>query len=149
MSVAIQQVLPFGTASVDAPPPAQAERASRTGLRLHYSNRTENLLQSLIENLEAAKLRDGASLFDAATVVVPNRQIETYLRFGIARATGIASSLEMPFLRAYLEERVAHWQVPERWALIDAVPKTSVGKFDKKVLRQRYADGELDVTTLG
>jgi fatty-acyl-CoA synthase len=28
------------------------------------------------------------------------------------------------------------------------VPKTSVGKFDKKVLRRRYADGELDVTTL-
>ena len=43
---------------------------------------------------------------------------------------------------------VARWQVPERWAVIDAVPKTSVGKFDKKVLRQRYADGELDVTTL-
>jgi fatty-acyl-CoA synthase len=25
------------------------------------------------------------------------------------------------------------------------VPKTSVGKFDKKVLRARYAAGELDV----
>ena len=31
---------------------------------------------------------------------------------------------------------------------IDEVPKTSVGKFDKKVLRKAYADGELDVTTL-
>jgi exodeoxyribonuclease V gamma subunit len=102
--VAIQQVLPFGNAAVDPPRPAEAPRAARTGLRLHYSNRTENLLRSLIENLEAAKLRPGASLFDAATVVVPNRQIETYLRFGIARATGIASSLTMPFLRAFLEE---------------------------------------------
>jgi fatty-acyl-CoA synthase len=27
------------------------------------------------------------------------------------------------------------------------VPKTSVGKFDKKVLRARYADGELEVHT--
>jgi fatty-acyl-CoA synthase len=27
------------------------------------------------------------------------------------------------------------------------VPKTSVGKFDKKVLRARYAEGELDVTS--
>jgi fatty-acyl-CoA synthase len=26
------------------------------------------------------------------------------------------------------------------------VPKTSVGKFDKKVIRKSYADGELDVT---
>jgi fatty-acyl-CoA synthase len=49
-------------------------------------------------------------------------------------------------LREYLAGRVARWQVPERWAFITEVPKTSVGKFDKKVLRQRYADGELDVT---
>jgi fatty-acyl-CoA synthase len=48
-------------------------------------------------------------------------------------------------LRAYLSDRVAHWQVPERWAFIDEVPKTSVGKFDKKVLRARYASGQLDV----
>jgi len=52
-------------------------------------------------------------------------------------------------LRTFLGEHVARWQLPERWCLIEAVPKTSVGKFDKKVLRQRYADGELDVTTLG
>jgi fatty-acyl-CoA synthase len=33
--------------------------------------------------------------------------------------------------------------------VIATVPKTSVGKFDKKALRRAYADGELDVTTLG
>ena len=44
---------------------------------------------------------------------------------------------------------MAHWQVPERWAFIEEVPKTSVGKFDKKVIRKRYADGELDVKQLG
>jgi fatty-acyl-CoA synthase len=38
--------------------------------------------------------------------------------------------------------------MPERWAFIDAVPKTSVGKFDKKVLRARHADGDLDVIML-
>jgi exodeoxyribonuclease V gamma subunit len=102
--VAIQQVLPFGNAAVDPSPPAATARAARAGLRLHYSNRTENLLQCLIANLEEARKRPGASLFDADTVVVPNRQIETYLRFGIARATGIASSLTMPFLRAFLED---------------------------------------------
>ncbi len=51
-------------------------------------------------------------------------------------------------LREFLGDKMARWQIPERWALIDAVPKTSVGKFDKKVLRKRYADGELDVTTV-
>ncbi|GAA2296956.1 long-chain fatty acid--CoA ligase [Streptomyces caniferus] len=51
-------------------------------------------------------------------------------------------------LKAFLGERIARWQLPERWAVIPAVPKTSVGKFDKKVLRRQYAEGELDVTLL-
>ena len=52
-------------------------------------------------------------------------------------------------LRAYLGERIPRWQLPERWAFIDEVPKTSVGKFQKTTLRERYATGDLDVTTLG
>jgi len=46
-------------------------------------------------------------------------------------------------LRVFLAGRVPRWQLPERWAVIPAVPKTSVGKFDKKVLRRQYADGQL------
>ena len=49
----------------------------------------------------------------------------------------------------YEDMRAAHaWEVPERWAFIDEVPKTSVGKFDKKMLRRRYAEGDLQVETL-
>jgi fatty-acyl-CoA synthase len=48
-------------------------------------------------------------------------------------------------LAQFLDGKVASWQVPENWAFIDEVPKTSVGKFDKKVLRARYAAGELHV----
>lgn len=51
-------------------------------------------------------------------------------------------------LRASIAERFTRWQLPDNFAFIDAVPKTSVGKFDKKVLRQRYADGDLDVQTV-
>ena len=49
-------------------------------------------------------------------------------------------------LRAFLADKIAKWQLPERWAIIASVPKTSVGKFDKKVLRADYAAGKLDVT---
>jgi fatty-acyl-CoA synthase len=35
--------------------------------------------------------------------------------------------------------------VPENWAFVEEVPKTSVGKFDKKVLRAQFADGALNV----
>jgi fatty-acyl-CoA synthase len=51
-------------------------------------------------------------------------------------------------LHAFLSSHVAKWQLPERWTFISEVPKTSVGKFDKKVLRAQYADGDLVVEEL-
>jgi fatty-acyl-CoA synthase len=38
--------------------------------------------------------------------------------------------------------------LPERWTFIDEVPKTSVGKYDKKRLRSSHADGALEVIEL-
>jgi acyl-CoA synthetase (AMP-forming)/AMP-acid ligase II len=46
-------------------------------------------------------------------------------------------------LREHLAARVAKWWIPEEFVFIEAVPKTSVGKFDKKVLRRQLAEGEL------
>jgi fatty-acyl-CoA synthase len=48
-------------------------------------------------------------------------------------------------LRAFLGERVARWWLPERWAFVEVVAKTTVGKFDKKALRAGVAAGELDI----
>jgi fatty-acyl-CoA synthase len=48
-------------------------------------------------------------------------------------------------LRKRLCDKVARFWLPERWTFIDDVPKTSVGKFDKKLIRSRYADGVYDV----
>ena len=38
-----------------------------------------------------------------------------------------------------LGDGFAKWQLPDRVEVIDEVPKTSVGKFDKKVLRSKFA----------
>jgi fatty-acyl-CoA synthase len=38
----------------------------------------------------------------------------------------------------FLRPRVAKWWLPDEVIFIDAIPKTGVGKFDKKVLRARY-----------
>ncbi|WP_368069940.1 long-chain fatty acid--CoA ligase [Nitriliruptor sp.] len=50
-------------------------------------------------------------------------------------------------LNGFLEGKVASWWRPERYAFVDEVPKTSVGKFDKKVLRASHEEGELEVVT--
>ena len=43
----------------------------------------------------------------------------------------------------FLDGRVAKWWLPDDVVFIDEVPKTSVGKFSKKDLRERFADYEL------
>jgi fatty-acyl-CoA synthase len=43
-------------------------------------------------------------------------------------------------LRAYLKGKVADWWLPDDVAVVEVIPKTSVGKFDKKVLRDRFKD---------
>ncbi len=43
----------------------------------------------------------------------------------------------------HLRDRVAKWWLPDEFAFVAEIPKTSVGKFDKKVLRGQLADGTL------
>ncbi|MGW0950108.1 long-chain fatty acid--CoA ligase [Streptomyces sp. NPDC002623] len=52
-------------------------------------------------------------------------------------------------LREFLEGRVAHWWIPERWTFLDAIPKTSVGKYDKRAVRRMYRDGEMSIENGG
>ncbi|MFG2694711.1 long-chain fatty acid--CoA ligase [Kitasatospora sp. NPDC048407] len=84
---------------------------------------------------------------EAAVVAVPDEKWgERPLATVVLRP---GATVGLPELRAFLAERVASWQLPERWSVIEAVPKTSVGKFDKKVIRADYAADRLDVTVIG
>jgi fatty-acyl-CoA synthase len=38
---------------------------------------------------------------------------------------------------------VVKWWLPDYWVFVDEVPRTSVGKYDKKLLRARNAEGSL------
>ena len=43
----------------------------------------------------------------------------------------------------FLNRDFAHYQVPEHYIQLTQIPKTSVGKFDKKELTRMYAEGNL------
>jgi len=49
-------------------------------------------------------------------------------------------------LRKFLVDKVVRWWLPERWTFVDAIPRTSVGKYDKKTIRSRYAENRYQVT---
>jgi fatty-acyl-CoA synthase len=49
-------------------------------------------------------------------------------------------------LRTFLADKVVRWWLPERWTFVDEIPRTSVGKYDKKTIRSRYADNVYQVS---
>ncbi len=70
-------------------------------IRLHYSNRLENLIAPLAESVAAHQRREP---LEPISIVVPNRVVEQFVRYRLAESIGIAANLEFPFLRNYLGE---------------------------------------------
>ena len=117
---------------------------------LQLTDRAKDVIKSGGEWISSVDLENALmahpDVLEASVVGVPDdkwgeRPLATVVR-------SADSTIDAEGLREFLGSRVAGWQVPERWAFIDEVPKTSVGKFDKKALRRRYAEGDLDVETL-
>ncbi|MHA7648448.1 fatty acid--CoA ligase [Mycobacterium sp. ML4] len=80
---------------------------------------------------------------EAAVVGVSDeRWQERPLAVVVAREGADVSAAE---LRKFLGDKVVRWWLPERWAFADEIPRTSVGKYDKKTIRSRYADGDYEV----
>lgn len=112
------------------------------------SDRSKDVIKSggeWISSVELENLLAGSpGVLEAAVIGIPDdKWTERPLACVVRRAGTELSPAE---LTEYMQGKVASWQIPENWTFIDEVPKTSVGKFDKKVLRARYASGELDVT---
>jgi fatty-acyl-CoA synthase len=111
------------------------------------SDRSKDVIKSGGEWISSVELESTMmghpKVFEAAVVAVPDPKWQERPLCCVVLEPGAEVSVDE--LRAYLLERVAKWWVPEYWTFLDAIPKTSVGKFDKKVLRSRYHNGELDV----
>jgi len=117
---------------------------------LTLSDRAKDVIKSGGEWISSVELENHLmahpAVLEACVVGVPDaRWDERPLAAVVVKEGSVATAEE---LKAFLAERVAHWQLPERWAFIEAVPKTSVGKFDKKNLRAQYAEGALAVRTI-
>jgi fatty-acyl-CoA synthase len=47
-------------------------------------------------------------------------------------------------LRAYLAASFRKWQLPDAFVFVEAIPRTSVGKFKKSALREQYSNWSWD-----
>jgi fatty-acyl-CoA synthase len=114
------------------------------------SDRTKDVIKSGGEWISSVELESTVmahpEVFEAAVVAVPDpKWTERPLCCVVLEPGATVSAAE---LRDFLADRVAKWWLPERWTFLATIPKTSVGKFDKKVLRAQYHDGQLDITEL-
>ncbi|MFJ2828560.1 long-chain fatty acid--CoA ligase [Streptomyces sp. NPDC087263] len=119
---------------------------------LTLTDRAKDVIKSGGEWISSVDLENALmshpDVAEAAVVAVPDDKWgERPLATVVLRE---GTTADFNTLRAFLadEGKIAKWQLPERWTIIESVPKTSVGKFDKKVLRRQYAAGELDVTQI-
>jgi fatty-acyl-CoA synthase len=117
---------------------------------LTITDRTKDVIKTGGEWISSVELENALmghpAVFEAAVVAIPDeRWVERPLAC-VVLAEGRSATAEE--LAGFLAGRVAKWWVPQHWAFVAEVPKTSVGKFDKKALRAELATGELDVVTL-
>ncbi|CAL9477272.1 3-methylmercaptopropionyl-CoA ligase [Streptomyces sp. enrichment culture] len=119
---------------------------------LTLTDRAKDVIKSGGEWISSVELENALmahpDVAEAAVVAVPDDKWGERPLAAVVLKEG--ATADFASLRAFLAEegKIAKWQLPERWTVVGTVPKTSVGKFDKKVLRGWYAEGRLDVTAL-
>ncbi|MFD5766069.1 long-chain fatty acid--CoA ligase [Streptomyces sp. NPDC127049] len=119
---------------------------------LTLTDRAKDVIKSGGEWISSVELENAImahpAVAEAAVVAVPDERWGERPLATVVLKEG--AEADYTTLRDFLADEggIAKWQLPERWAIVPAVPKTSVGKFDKKVIRRQYAEGELDVTQI-
>ncbi|HEV8555873.1 MAG TPA: long-chain fatty acid--CoA ligase [Actinophytocola sp.] len=114
---------------------------------LRLTDRSKDIIKSGGEWISSVDLENAVmahpAVAEAAVIGVPDEKWDERPLVAVVLRDG--QRAEPVELRDFLAGKVAKWQVPENWAFVDEVPKTSVGKFDKKRLRAAHAEGRLDI----
>jgi fatty-acyl-CoA synthase len=105
---------------------------------LHIVDRTKDVIKSGGEWVSSVELENAImahpKVLEAAVIGLEHpKWSERPVAYVVLRPD--AGEVSEDEIRAFLEARVAKWWIPDEVRFIAEVPKTSVGKFDKKVLR--------------
>jgi len=118
---------------------------------MQITDRTKDVIKSGGEWISSVELENEVmahpDVFEAAVVAVPDARWQERPLVCVVAEPGRHPSAQE--LVEFLDGRVARWWLPERWTFVESIPKTSVGKFDKKVLRAQPAADELTVVPVG
>jgi fatty-acyl-CoA synthase len=110
---------------------------------MQITDRTKDLIKSGGEWISSVALESALmahpKVLEAAVIAVPDEKWgERPLATVVLAPNAVPVTAEE--LKAHLAPHFAKFWLPDRIIFIDEVPKTSVGKFDKKLLRRQYAE---------
>ncbi len=113
---------------------------------IQITDRSKDVIKSGGEWISSVELENEVmahpDVIEAAVIAKPDEKwAERPLCCVVVRE---GAQLDAEDLLEHLRGRVAKWWLPDEFAFVAEVPKTSVGKFDKKVLRGQLEDGTLE-----
>jgi fatty-acyl-CoA synthase len=109
-------------------------------------DRTKDLVKSGGEWISSVDLENlimaHPAVLEAAVIGIPHSKwVERPLGCVVIKP---GQTVTEEALREFLKDKVkAVWWIPDHFAFIDQIPKTSVGKFSKKELREMVANGKI------
>jgi fatty-acyl-CoA synthase len=117
---------------------------------VQITDRSKDVIKSGGEWISSVELENALAghpdVVEATVVGVPDDRWQERPLALVVMKEGAAATPDD--LQSFLAARVTRWWVPERWAVVGEIPKTSVGKYNKKVVRAMYAEGKLPVIEL-
>jgi fatty-acyl-CoA synthase len=103
-------------------------------------DRAKDLIKSGGEWISSQALENALmchpAVAEAAVIAIPDEKWDERPLAVVVLKAGHDVPAEI--LRAFLAERFAKWWLPDRIEFVDEIPRTSVGKFQKSALRQRF-----------
>jgi fatty-acyl-CoA synthase len=109
---------------------------------IKITDRTKDLIKSGGEWISSVDLENAImahpAVQEAAVVAVPHpKWAERPLAVIVLKPGATATEAD---IRSHLAQRFVKWMVPDAYAFVDAIPRTSTGKFLKTRLREQYRD---------
>ena len=109
------------------------------------SDRKKDLIKSGGEWISSIALETALiahpAVKEACVIAIPDQKWSERPLACIVAAEG--APIDPAALRAFLGQSFASYQIPDRFIFMSEIPKTSVGKLNKKALRKLFSEGEL------
>lgn len=113
---------------------------------LQIADRTRDLIKSGGEWISSVDLENAImghpAVAEAAVIAVASEKWQERPMACVVIKPEAKGTVSKEEILNFLADKVAKWWIPDDVVFIDEVPKTSVGKFSKRILRERYEQGD-------